>query len=240
MKHAQLGYFGDVVSDLQSSTDPDIIAGLNALQIFWQAAQSLNPQMPTDFPSFLEGLEQALVPASAEVAWPGYVGMYYPTNQDQVFRLKVSGIGQMINVGGTAPGFLSTLFSSSSTTPMTSDQVTAAMQSLAQQGNGAIPTDFNSFQAVLTNSATSVNFMSTLWYVAGATAAQVVQGTAAAGQALVNTAAGAVDTLNIFAEYEPYFLAGAAVIAAYVAYTVYVKPFTPRHVTNPRRCRKKR
>ena len=85
------GYFGDVVSDLQSSTDVDTVAGLKALRVFWSYAKDLNPQMPQDFAQFLLGLQQALVPTSVTSAWPGYVGPYYPTKQDEVFKTKIAG-----------------------------------------------------------------------------------------------------------------------------------------------------
>ncbi len=245
--YASLGRaFGDVYSDVQSASDADTVAGIKALNYFWQAAQPLNSQMPTDFTAFLQGLKSALVPSDAASAWPGYVGPYYPSKGDDVFKIKVAGIGQMANVGGTSSGgFLQTLFhSGSDVTPMSDDQIKSAMQTLAQQGGGKIPTDFNAFTAAFTGAATQVNFYDALWYTVGASAANIVQGAQAAGNAVIATGEGALNALNIFAEYEVYFIAAALAVAAYVGYKLYLKPLSSRIgggavKQNPRRRRRK-
>jgi hypothetical protein len=231
--------FGDVIDDVQTATDADTVAGINALKFFWQAAGPLNPQMPADFGAFLQGLKAALVPTTLQNRWPGYVGPLYPNNPDAVFKQKVAGIGLMVNSGGTSSaGFFSTLFNSASdVTPMTAAQVQSAMSALAQQGSGKIPADFNSFTAVLTNSATQVNFLDALWFTATASAANVVQGAQAAGNAVIATGEGALNALNIFAQYESYFIFGGVAIAGLVAYKLYLKPMSKRMglATNPRR-----
>lgn len=231
---------GDVVSELQAATDADTVAGMQALTYFWQDAQGLNPQMPRDFGLFMQGLEQALVPTTEAGRWPGYVGPLYPNNPDAVFKAKVAGIGTMINTGGTSSGgFFSTLFSQGgTTTPLSDDQVQTTMQALANLGGGKIPADFNSFAAVLTNSATTVNFTDALWYTVTASAANVVQGAQAAGNTALNVGQGALTALNTFAQYETYLLAGAAALAGYVAYTLYLKPLSPKQ--NPKQSRPKR
>lgn len=209
--------FGDVISDIQNATDPDTVEGLKALTYFWQAAQPLNSQMPTDFPTFLKGLQTALVPTSAENAWPGYVGVYYPNAPDAVFKLKVSGIGNMANVGGnSSEGFFSTLLHlNSDVSPMTDDQVQAAMQQLATQGGGKIPADFNAFVAAFQGEAESVSFLDALWYTIGATAAQAVQGAEAVGNAALSTAQGIL-------AYKNYLLIGAGVLGAALLYLRFV------------------
>jgi len=226
MKH--LG-FGDVISDITSSTDPDMQAGVQALQTFWQAAMPLNAQMPTDFPTFLQGLQAALVPTSAAVAWPGYVGIYYPNHPDQVFQLKVSGIGNMVNVGGTSSqGFFSTLLHTApDVTPMTPSQVQSAMQALATQGGGKIPTDFNAFTAVLQNSAVQVDFLSALWYTVTATAGQVAAGAEQVGESVMNVG-------TFLNQYKTYLLIGGAALLG-LAVFVRVSGKMPGLSRNPRK-----
>lgn len=182
---------GDVVADLQAATDADTVAGLAALTLFWQAAQPLNPQIPADFPSFLTALENSLVPAG--------------TTQDAVFKIKVSGLGTQVNLGGT-PGYFD-----SGTVPMTTAQVTSAMQALATQGNGALPTDMNGFTAALTGSATTVNFLSAMTYTAEASGGQVVAAAQAAGNAIIATASTALAWKN-------YIIWGAVALGVFLLY----------------------
>jgi hypothetical protein len=181
------------IAALLASTDPDVIAGLNALTVFWQAAMPLNPQLPTDFPSFLSALEQSLV--------PGQTG----ATQDNIFTIQVQGIGTQVNVGGT-PGFFST-----GTVPMTSAQVATAMQALASQGSGKLPTNMNGFTAALTGSATTVNFLSAVTYTAEASTAQVAQAAQAAGNAIIDTASTALAWKN-------YLIWGAVAFGAFLLY----------------------
>lgn len=218
--------FGDVISDVQAATDSDTVMGLKALHYFWQDAMTLNPQIPSDFPTFLAGLKNALVPATDADRWPGYVGPNYPNNGDAVFKVKIAGIGNMANVGGTAPSLWDKLTGSGGdVTPMTDDQVQASMQALAQQGGGKIPTDFNSFAAVFTNVATQVNFFDALWYTVAATAHDVGAGAAAAGQGLL-------DAGSTILAYKNYIMLGAAALASLILYM----RFVPKRVkTNPKR-----
>jgi hypothetical protein len=225
--------FGDVASDLQSSTDPDTLAGVQALQQFWQFAQPLNAQLPTDFGSFLVLLEQAWCPVSQAAAWPGYVGSYFPTNTDAAFEAKVAGVGTQINVGGVATGFFTNFLNALSNTtpditPITPDQVTSAMQALATQGNGQIPADYNQVTAVLQDSSTQVSFLQMVSAVAGMSTGQSAQAVQQVGQAAINVGQGALSAVNTFAQYETYFIVGGAALAAFLAYQFYVKPITSR------------
>lgn len=233
------GGFGSVADDLQASTDADTVAGVKALNYFWQAAQLLNSQMPADFGAFLLGLEQAMCPISAAVAWPGYVGMYYPNKTDFVFTNQVAGIGLAINTAGTQSFFSSWLTGGDNIAVMPDSQIQAAMQALAQTGGGKIPTNLNLFYQYLKDQSTQVTFVDSLWYVAQAIVGTVAQGAQKAGEAVENAAQGALDTLNIFATYEPYFIAGGLALAGFVAYKLYLKPMSKRVVgevkSNPRK-----
>lgn len=235
--------FGDVAADLVSSTDSNTQAGLKALGYFWQKAQTLNPQIPSDFGSFLVGLEQAMCPVSAAAAWPGYTGPYYPSKTDQIFTLQVQGIGQMINTAGTQSAWSAIFSSSDNIAAMPDSQVQSAMQALASAGQGKLPLSLNLIGQFLQDQATQVTFLDAAWYVANAVVATTAQGAQAAGNAVENVAKGALDTLNIFATYELYFIAGGLALAGFVAYKLYLKPMSKRVVgevkTNPKRRKKK-
>lgn len=233
--------FGDVASDLIASTDANTAAGLQALNYFWQAAQSLNPQMPTDFPTFLAGLEQAMCPVSADVAWPGYAGPYYPTKTDTVFTLQVQGIGQMVNTAGTV-SFWASITGSQNIAAMPASQVQAAMAALAQAGGGKLPTSLNQIAQYLEDQSTQVSFLSAAWYVAQAVVVTAAQGAAQVGNAALAVGEGALNAVNTFAQYETYFIVAALGVAGYLGYTFYLKPLMPKHSvqSNPKRKARKR
>jgi hypothetical protein len=222
--------FGDVATDLQASGDADTIAGLNALHIFWQAAQAYNSSLPSDFTSFLQGLERALVPVSQADVLPGYTGGLHPAGtQDQVFTLQIQGIGNMCNTAGS--GSFWDIFSSGEGTahPMEDTQIQSAMQNLAAQGHGNLPTSLGMFAAVLQDAATQVSFLQAAWFAVEATAVQAGQAAQAVGEAALSTAQ------SILA-YRNYILLGVAALAGLILY----KKFVPSRghgalVANPRR-----
>jgi len=209
-----VGTISPVVATLMAATDAPTVSGLAALQTFWQAAMPLNPNLPTDFPTFLSQLEQSLITTSSGAT------------QDKVFTIDVQGIGNEIQVGGT-PGYFD-----SGTVPMTTAQVTTAMQALATQGSGALPTTMNAFTAVLTNSATTVNFLAAMTYTAEASGGQVVQAAETAGNAIISTATTALAWQN-------YIIWGAVAFAAFLLYIKFggklSKSSAPEMKTNPKR-----
>lgn len=190
---------GDTASDLAAEKDPDVAVGLAALRVYWQQALILNPEIPGDFSLFLDGLKQALTPKSKETAWPGYpASVYFPNSQDRAFVIKVAGIGNMINVGGQDGA-------------IDSEHVQNAMHSLAAQGGGRVPADFNSFVAVLQDQAAQVNFFDAAWYTVKESAAQIAEGAEQIGGAVLDTGA-------MILKYKNYLLVAAALAAAFYFY----------------------
>jgi hypothetical protein len=214
------GAFGDVISDLQGSQDADTVAGLKVLSMYWNALKVYNPQIPSDFPSFLAGLKDALVPVSDAAKWPGYVGPLYPNNPDGVFQIKVQGLGLIANTGGV-PGFSwsSLLPGGSSETqlaPIPDSQLQAAMEDLASKGQGHIMADINQYGAAIQGQVTNPPFLDALWYTIQASTAQTVQAAQQIGTDLIQTGASLLAWRN-------YLLAAGGLFAAYVIYSKVMK-----------------
>lgn len=216
---AGMGAFGDVISDLTSSTDPDTMAGLKVLSAYWNALKSYNDQIPADFGAFLSGLKDALVPVSEAARWPGYVGPLYANNPDGVFKIKVAGIGLQANTAGV-PGFSWSSFlpgasSETQLVPIPDSQIQSAMTSLASQGKGHIMADINQYSAALMNQVTNPPFLDSLWYTVQASTAQTAQAVQQVGDAVIDTAGSVL-------KYKNYLIAGAVGFAGLILYMRYV------------------
>lgn len=186
MKHLTLlRGLGDVpasaITSLPSGySDTDL--GGYAITKFWQAAQSLNPQLPADWAAFCEILRRAYYPVSAAEAPAGYPKqIYYPNSSPQALGVFFDGLGLALR----SVGFDQSL-----------GKIDSAMQSLAANGHGQVPVNQNDFFKSIQDIATQVNFFDAAAFVIQASAAQVVTAAQDVGDTLIDAGAGILDNLN--------------------------------------------
>lgn len=70
---------------------------------------------------------------------------------------------------------------------MSDSQVTSAMSALARQAQGRLPSNLNGWFQALSNEAAKINFLDAAVYVTTESAADVVKGAQAVGDAVVDT-----------------------------------------------------
>lgn len=179
-----------------SPSDTDL--GVFALSSFWQDAESLNPEIPSDWSEFLDLLRRAYFPKNTDEAPQGYTNwkqVYFPNKSEDAFSAYIDGLGFSLR----SVGF--------DTQP---DKIASAMQALASQGGGAIPGNQNTFFSAVQNQAQAFSFFDAAAFVAVESAKQIASGVADVGQDLL-------DTGSAILKYRNYILiavslAGAALL----------------------------
>lgn len=105
------------------------------------------------------------------------------------------------------------------TSGVSDSQVHDAMTSLADQGQGKLPTNQNMFFGAIANQGENPSFLATATAVASMSAQQIAQGAQAVGQTALNVGKSALSVANIFGN--PVVLAGG--LAAVVAFVLYLR-----------------
>lgn len=214
--------FGDLPAGPMTSL-PDSASDTNlgtfALTSFWMDAQSLNPQMPSDWASFLELLRRAYYPRTANEAPVGYTkSMYFPNKSPEALEAFLDGFGFSLRSVGL---------------DQNPSHIQEAMQSLASHGGGTIPVDPNAFFHAVQNEAQQFSFFDAAAFVVSQSAQQIASGVQEIGQDVLSTGSSILAMRN-------YILIAIALLGAYILYKRYGGSAKAELRANPTRRRKSR
>jgi hypothetical protein len=194
----EVSYLPQPVTSITGQSS-DLEIGSFALTLFWQAAQQLNPSMPGDWAAFLELLRRAYYPRDASEAPQGYTTwkqVYYPNASSKALAAFIDGLGLSIR---------------SVEMNLTPDHIQSAMQTLAGQGQGTIPTNSNAFFGVIQNEAEAFSFYDAAAFVVTESAKDIAHGAQVIGEDIIETGASIL-------KYRNYIIAAAVIGAGFMLY----------------------